>query len=179
MISKRYRQDSAKVGWLLPKDLLVYTSLFLTNLVQEGRINLFLWVDRGFLAFGDDRHRLDEKNWKGKVLCSTLLHLPPLSSTVSEDAVIEPRTVATLALEVRRSNHSARWFKKYYTVLTLNNISTHKVFHNCFSKPRDFSTSQGNSDTSCLSLWPPRENGDTGKVVPSHLRFSSLWGKYI
>jgi hypothetical protein len=29
-------------------------------------------------------------------------------STVSEDAVIEPRTVATTALAVRRSNHSAR-----------------------------------------------------------------------
>ena len=29
-------------------------------------------------------------------------------NTVSEDAGIEPRTVATLALAVRRSNHSAR-----------------------------------------------------------------------
>ncbi len=29
-------------------------------------------------------------------------------STVSEDAGIEPRTVATLAVAVRRSNHSAR-----------------------------------------------------------------------
>ncbi len=28
-------------------------------------------------------------------------------STVSEDAAIEPRTIATLALPVRRSNHSA------------------------------------------------------------------------
>jgi hypothetical protein len=32
----------------------------------------------------------------------------PSDSTVSEDAWIEPRTVATLALSVRRSNHSAR-----------------------------------------------------------------------
>ncbi len=39
---------------------------------------------------------------------STLLHLPPLRSTVSEEAGIEPRTVATTALAVRRSNHSAR-----------------------------------------------------------------------
>jgi len=29
----------------------------------------------------------------------------PSDSTVSEDAVIEPRTVATLALAVRRCNH--------------------------------------------------------------------------
>jgi hypothetical protein len=32
----------------------------------------------------------------------------PSDSTVSEDAGIEPRTVATTALAVRRSNHSAR-----------------------------------------------------------------------
>jgi hypothetical protein len=32
----------------------------------------------------------------------------PLDSTVSEDAGIEPRTVATTALAVRHSNHSAR-----------------------------------------------------------------------
>jgi hypothetical protein len=34
--------------------------------------------------------------------------MPPLDSTVSEDAGIEPRTVATTALAVRRSNYSAR-----------------------------------------------------------------------
>jgi hypothetical protein len=39
---------------------------------------------------------------------STLLHLPPSDSTESEDAGIEPGTVATAALAVRRSNHSAR-----------------------------------------------------------------------
>jgi hypothetical protein len=32
----------------------------------------------------------------------------PLDSTMSEDARIEPWTVTTLALSVRRSNHSAR-----------------------------------------------------------------------
>jgi hypothetical protein len=32
----------------------------------------------------------------------------PSDSTVSEDAGIDPRTVATSALAVRRSNHSAR-----------------------------------------------------------------------
>jgi hypothetical protein len=32
------------------------------------------------------------------VLYSTLLHLPPLSSTVSEDAGIEPRTVRSVRL---------------------------------------------------------------------------------
>jgi len=39
---------------------------------------------------------------------STLLHLPPLRSTVSNDAGIEPRTFTTLALAVRRSNPSNR-----------------------------------------------------------------------
>jgi hypothetical protein len=39
---------------------------------------------------------------------STLLHLPPFRSTVSVDAVIEPRTFATLALTARRSKHSVR-----------------------------------------------------------------------
>jgi RsiW-degrading membrane proteinase PrsW (M82 family) len=34
------------------------------------------------------------------VMYSTLLHLPPHRSTVSEDAGIEPRTVATSALAV-------------------------------------------------------------------------------
>jgi hypothetical protein len=37
---------------------------------------------------------------------STLLSLPPLRSTVSEDAGIEPRIVATLALTALRSNHT-------------------------------------------------------------------------
>jgi hypothetical protein len=40
------------------------------------------------------------------VLYSILLHLPPLNFLLSEDAGIEPGTVATLA--VRRCNHSAR-----------------------------------------------------------------------
>ncbi len=39
---------------------------------------------------------------------STLLICRPSDSTVSEDAGIEPRTVATSALTARRSNHSAR-----------------------------------------------------------------------
>ncbi len=36
----------------------------------------------------------------------------PSDSTASEDAGIEPRTVATTALTVRRSNHSADLFLK-------------------------------------------------------------------
>ncbi len=40
---------------------------------------------------------------------STLLLCRPSDSTVSEDTGIEPRTVATLVLAVRRSNHSA-WY---------------------------------------------------------------------
>jgi hypothetical protein len=38
----------------------------------------------------------------------------PSDSTVSEDAGIEPRTVATLALTVRRSNYSARSHQSRY-----------------------------------------------------------------
>ncbi len=41
------------------------------------------------------------------VLYSTLLHMPLSDSTVSENAGIEPRKVATKALAVRRSCHSA------------------------------------------------------------------------
>jgi hypothetical protein len=43
-----------------------------------------------------------------KLLYSTLLHLPPPSSTVSRDFGIEPRTLGTLALAFRRCNHLAR-----------------------------------------------------------------------
>jgi hypothetical protein len=39
------------------------------------------------------------------VLNSILLHLPPPDSTVPTDAGNEPKTVATGALPVRRSNH--------------------------------------------------------------------------
>ncbi len=38
---------------------------------------------------------------------STLLHLPPLRFHLSEDAGIEPRTVATFAFAVRRSKNPA------------------------------------------------------------------------
>jgi hypothetical protein len=47
--------------------------------------------------------------WIFYVLYSTLLnHHRPLDFSVSEDAGIEPRIVATLALAIRHSNHSAR-----------------------------------------------------------------------
>jgi hypothetical protein len=47
--------------------------------------------------------------WIFYVLDSTLFHLPPLRfHCVAEDVGIEIRTVATLALAVRRSNDSAR-----------------------------------------------------------------------
>jgi hypothetical protein len=42
------------------------------------------------------------------LLSSTQLYLPPLRSTLSEDAGIEPRTVATLALAVFDA-YSARY----------------------------------------------------------------------
>jgi hypothetical protein len=41
----------------------------------------------------------------------------PSDSTVSEDAGIEPRTVATTALTVRRSNHKAKSHPQNYYVL--------------------------------------------------------------
>ncbi len=62
-------------------------------------------------------------NEKGRILTSNLFFLEgiffmydiqhcficrPLDSTVSKDAKIEPMTVATTALAVRRPNHSAR-----------------------------------------------------------------------
>ncbi len=54
-----------------------------------------------------------------------LHHLPPIDSAVSEDAGIEPRTVATLALPVRRSTllKNVMWFlmestRFFYSVAT-------------------------------------------------------------
>jgi hypothetical protein len=41
----------------------------------------------------------------------------PSDSTVSEDAGIEPRTVATLALAVRRSSHSATSHPLYHYIV--------------------------------------------------------------
>jgi hypothetical protein len=44
----------------------------------------------------------------------------PLDSTVSVDAGIEPRTVATLVLTARRSNHLARsWLDLFHNWLDL------------------------------------------------------------
>jgi hypothetical protein len=40
---------------------------------------------------------------------SPLLHLMPLIFAVSEEVGFEPRNVSTLALRVRRSNHSLNW----------------------------------------------------------------------
>ncbi len=53
------------------------------------------------------------------VLYSTLLHLPLLRfHAVSEDVGIEPRTVATSALAVRRSKHSATSHPQIYISFT-------------------------------------------------------------
>ncbi len=57
---------------------------------------------------------------------STLLHLPPLDSTVSEDAGIEPRTIATLALTVRHSKPSDRSLPFLFAVVF--HVPTKKVF---------------------------------------------------
>jgi hypothetical protein len=60
------------------------------------------------------------------ILCSTLLHLPPPSdSTVSEDAGIAPRTVATSAVAVRRSSQSVTSHPRLgYILFSLGYISS-------------------------------------------------------
>ncbi len=81
---------------------------------------------------------------------STLLHMPPSDYTASEDAGIEPRTVATMALAVRSSNHSARlihnsarfhphrlgrttWVCEHFSLITkckkilISNMPTHHI----------------------------------------------------
>ncbi len=52
-----------------------------------------------------------------KLLYSTLLRLPPLRCTESEDAGIEPRNVATLALAVSRPNHSPRFHPQSLVII--------------------------------------------------------------
>ncbi len=74
----------------------------------------------------------------------------PLNYTVSEDAGLEPRTVATLALTVRRSNLSARSHplhrKKRFT---------------SFPSPAGMSLTKlplGRNNSVMTSLFPPRES---------------------
>ncbi len=52
----------------------------------------------------------------------TLLHLPPLDSTVWEDAGIEPRTVATLPLAFRRPSHLSRSPNRGPAILILQRL---------------------------------------------------------
>jgi hypothetical protein len=52
----------------------------------------------------------------------------PTDSTVSEDAGIEPRPVATRALAVRRSNHSAR-SHPHSTILTEPFLPSNHSYH--------------------------------------------------
>jgi hypothetical protein len=61
--------------------------------------------------------------WIFYVLYSTLLHLRPSDSTVSEDAGIEPRTVATSGFAVRRFNHLARSHPHFNIVLFLQSVN--------------------------------------------------------
>jgi hypothetical protein len=51
------------------------------------------------------------------VLSSTLFHMQPIRSTVSEDAKIELRTGATVTLAIRRSNNSSYMTKFCFTEL--------------------------------------------------------------
>jgi hypothetical protein len=59
----------------------------------------------------------------------------PSDSTVSEDAGIEPRTVATTALAVRRSNHSARSHPLTRLDLIHNSATSHPQYFPAFSPP--------------------------------------------
>ena len=54
----------------------------------------------------------------------------PSDSTVSEDAGIECRTVATLALTARRSNHWARFHKKTKSQIRILELSGILLFTN-------------------------------------------------
>jgi hypothetical protein len=67
---------------------------------KRGRLTEFLFQEG--LIYGI---------WFRNPICTlfnTVFICLPSDSTVSEDAGIEPRTVATLAMAVRRTNHSAR-----------------------------------------------------------------------
>ncbi len=55
---------------------------------------------------------------------SSLLHLKPEDFIVSEDAGIEPWTVATLSLTARRSNHSARSHARDFYVSFFHVVDT-------------------------------------------------------
>ncbi len=58
----------------------------------------------------------------------------PLDSTVSEDAGIEPSTVATTALAVRRSNHSAR--SHLHSVRSRRSEDWNRNFKTCFKRKK-------------------------------------------
>ncbi len=60
-----------------------------------------------------------------------MLHRPPLRSAVSEDARIELRTVATLAMAVRRSNHSARSPHPHETMIRQGPVAIEKKLKWC------------------------------------------------
>ncbi len=74
------------VGWR-EKNCTVIVSVFNSNFLKGGFFGFFLFMY-------DFRHCF---------ICR------PSDTTVSEDAGIEPRTVVTTVLAVRRSNHSARY----------------------------------------------------------------------
>ncbi len=69
----------------------------------------------------DRRHRRKRENFKGGLFVYVIPHrfiCRPSKFTVSEDAGIEPRTAASLALTARRPYHSAR--SLIYTWLDLS-----------------------------------------------------------
>jgi hypothetical protein len=62
-----------------------------------------------FFLLSNKMKRYYHGDLKKNFICtySKLLHLMPSDSSVSEDAGIEPTTVKTLALAIKRSNHCA------------------------------------------------------------------------
>jgi hypothetical protein len=77
---------------------------------------------------------------KKRIILNTVLSAAPhIPLRMSEDAGIKPRTVATLAVAVRRSNHSARshpqkvagnQLKKYYTISQFGTTNKNQNFGN-------------------------------------------------
>ncbi len=74
-----------------------------------NRIKYWRWEQN--ISYGYNIRENDYQNWIFFLIMYDIQHCficRPSDTTVSEDAGIEPRTIATTALPVRRSNHSAR-----------------------------------------------------------------------
>jgi len=94
-LNLRFLPQQLKVGgaWLCLHYLFVFkAALFFVHLFPIEKII------KNASTGGKPDKKLFNRGIFLDVLYSTLLHLPPPRSTVSEDAGVEPRTVATSAL---------------------------------------------------------------------------------